>query len=223
VTEHRLRIAAGVLAAALFTLLCMWLGMRVAGPVTHTYNIGSVQFYVDPSWSGKTKVYLPLAGWEIEAPIFSAPFALHAQPRHVSPSALRRAAHGVSRTVKTAKKDLKRAAILTFVRSFIFALLGALAAGGIVMLFLRALDYPWRTALITGGCCVGFAVVVVATSGVWLKLSLDIRAFKQSKVVLGNGKVLMRVIKALHNDRSENGVVVDLSQLVRRGDRAESR
>jgi hypothetical protein len=223
VTEHRLRIAAGVLAAALFTVLCMWLGMRVAGPVTQSYSLGTVQFYVDPSWIGKTKVYLPLAGWEIEAPVFSAPYALHAQPGRVSVSALRRAAHGVKPALKTAKKSLKHAAILTFIRSLLFALLGALAAGAIVMLVLRVVEYPWRTALITGACCLGFGFVVVATSGLWLWQSVDIKAFRQSKVVVGNAKALTRIVNKLRNARQENGVVEDLSQLVERGDRSTTR
>ena len=79
-------LVAAVVGAALFTLLCMWIAMRAAGPQTHGYNLGSVQFDIAPSWSGKAKVYIPIAGWEIEAPIFSAPYAFHAQPRHVSPA-----------------------------------------------------------------------------------------------------------------------------------------
>ena len=71
-----LKIAAAVAGAALFTLICMWLGLRVAGPQS--------------SFSGKAKVYIPLAGWEIEAPVFSAPYAIHAQPRRVSPRAVGR-------------------------------------------------------------------------------------------------------------------------------------
>jgi len=43
-----------------------------------------------PFFSGKAKVYIPLAGWEIEAPVFSAPYAIHAQPRRVSPRAVGR-------------------------------------------------------------------------------------------------------------------------------------
>ena len=84
-----LRLGGAVLGCGLFTLLCMWVGMRAAGPQTHDYNLGSVSLYVAPSWSGKAKVYIPIAGWEIEAPVFSAPYAFHAQPRHVSPTVMR--------------------------------------------------------------------------------------------------------------------------------------
>jgi len=84
-----LKIAAAVAGAALFTLICMWLGLRVAGPQSHTYNLGSVELSLARS-SGKAKVYIPLAGWEIEAPVFSAPYAIHAQPRRVSPRAVGR-------------------------------------------------------------------------------------------------------------------------------------
>ncbi len=124
--------------------------MRAAGPQTHGYNLGSVQFDIAPSWSGKAKVYIPIAGWEIEAPIFSAPYAFHAQPRHVSPAAVERAAHGVRKTLKKAKSELKTAAIITAVRAFLFALLGALAAGAVVMLLLRSARLPVATGTARG-------------------------------------------------------------------------
>ena len=73
-----LKIAAAVAGAALFTL------SRI-----HT-TLGSVELSLAPSFSGKAKVYIPLAGWEIEAPVFSAPYAIHAQPRRVSPRAVGR-------------------------------------------------------------------------------------------------------------------------------------
>ena len=202
---------------ALFTLLCMWIGMRAAGPQSHSYNLGSVSFYVAPSFSGKAKVYVPIAGWEIEAPIFSAPYAFHAQPRRISAGALERATRGVKQTLKKTKSQLKTAAIVTFVRAFLFALLGALAAGAIVLLVVRVLSYPWKTALIAGGGCVGFAVVLLGASGLWLWQSLTIVAFKQAKVTLGSGKVLTKNISRFRNDGQVNSVLQDLSHLIESG------
>jgi len=209
------RLAAGVLGVALFTLVCMWIGLRAAGPQAHSYNLGSVELYVAPSFSGKATVSIPIAGWEIEAPIFSAPFALHAQPKRVSPTALARASKGVKLTLKKTKSQLKTAAIITFVRAFLFALLGALAAGAIVMLVLRVLDYPWKTALIAGGGCLALGVVVVGTSGLWLWQSLTISAFKQTTVTLGSGKVLTRNVVRFRNDGQVNTVLQDLSHLIK--------
>ena len=95
----------------------------------------------------------------------------------------RRARTGDERREGNVEEDegqLKRAAIVTFVRAFLFALLGALAAGAIVLLVAR-LSYPWKTALIAGGGCLALGAVVVATSGLWLS-SLKISAFKQANV-----------------------------------------
>lgn len=215
-----LRLGGAVLGCGLFTLLCMWVGMRAAGPQTHGYNLGSVSLYVAPSWSGKAKVYIPLAGWEIEAPVFSAPYAFHAQPRHVSPTAIKRASHGVTKTLKKTKHDLKIAAILTAVRAFLYALLGALVAGGIIALLLRAFGYRWKEGLLAGAACLGFAVVLVGTSGLWLWQSLDVKAFKHAKITLGSGKVLTRDVARFRNDKGVNSVLQDLSHLVQGGERS---
>jgi hypothetical protein len=217
-----LRLAGAGLGAALFTLLSMWIGLRVAGPVSHSYNLGSVQFDIEPSFSGKAKVYIPLAGWEIEAPIFSAPYAVHAQPRRVSPSAVRRAAHGVHKTIKKTKHDLKWAAIWSFVRAFLFALAGALAAGGVVALLLRALEYRWKTALVVGASCLAFGVVVVGTSGLWLWQSLDIKAFRRAQATRGSGQAFRNAVERFRNDGRASTVLKDLSHLVARGDRVKN-
>ena len=214
-----LKIAAAVAGAALFTLICMWLGLRVAGPQSHGYNLGSVEFSLAPSFSGKAKVYIPLAGWEIEAPVFSAPYAIHAQPRRVSPGAVERAAHGVRKTLKTTKEDLKHAAIVTIIRAFLFALLGALAAGAVTMLLLRALRYRWRTSLLAGASCLSFGAIVVFASGLWLWQSLDVKAFKQAKITVGSGRVLARSVHRFRNDIDVNTIIEDLSNLVANGDR----
>lgn len=217
----RLRLAGAVLGAALFTLLAMWIGLRTAGPDTHSYNLGSVQLDIAPSFSGKAQVYIPLAGWQIEAPIFSAPYAFKAQPRRVSPTAVRRAAKGIHETIRKTKHELKWAAIWTAVRAFLFALAGALAAGGVVALLLRALQFPWRTAKIAGAACLGFGALVVGTSALWLWQSLDIKAFKHPKVTLGNGKVLHESIERFRNDKKTGTVLQDLAHLIAKGDRVK--
>jgi hypothetical protein len=208
-----------VLAAAVFTLLSMWIGVRAGGPASHSISLGSIQLDVSPSFSGKAQVYIPLAGWEIEAPVFSAPYAFQAQPRRVDRAAIVRASKGVRKTLNKTKGELKTAAILTFVRSFLFALLGALAAGGIVVLLARTLDYRPRPALLAGAGCFGFAVVVVLVSGLWVWQSLDIKAFKHPKITLGHGKALTIARVRLENSHGENSVIRVLSRLVARGQR----
>ena len=216
-----LRLAAATIAAGLFTLLCMWLGLRVAGATSHMYNLGAVELTVAPSFSGKVQVDIPLAGWEIEAPVFSAPYALHAEPQRISPAAVRRASHGVRQTIRTTKRELKHAATITFIRAFLFALDGALVAGLFVILLLRTLGSGWRTAVLAGSGCLAFGFVVVAASGLWLWQSVDVRAFKDAKVTLGNGKVLTRSVIRFRNDNSITTVFQDLSRLIRSGASAD--
>jgi hypothetical protein len=210
-----------MLAAALFTLFCMWLGLRVAGPREHTYNLGSVELSVAPSFSGKVKVDIPLAGWEIEAPVFSTPYALHAEPQRVSPAAVRRASHGVRQAISTTKRELKHAAIIAFIRAFLFALDGAFVAGVLVMLLLRSLEYGWRSAVAAGSACLAFGFVIVGASGLWLWQSVDVAAFKEAKVTLGNGKVLTRSVVRFRDDNSTETVFQDLSRLIRSGASAD--
>lgn len=211
------RLAAATVAAALFTLFCMWLGLRVAGPRPQTYNLGTLELSVAPSFSGKVKVDIPLAGWSIEAPAFSAPYALHAEPRRVSPAAVRRASRGVGETIRTTKRQLKHGAIITFIRAFLFALDGAFVAGVLVLLLLRSLEYRWTTALIAGSACLVFGVVVVAASGLWLWQSVDVTEFKHAKVTLGNGKTLSRSVFRFRDDNSIETVFQDLARLIRSG------
>ncbi len=218
-TRARLRIAGIALGAAVFTLLAMWIGVRAGGPQSHTLSIGSVQFDVSPSFSGKAQVYIPLAGWEIEAPVFSAPYAFHAQPRRISPTAIKRAAHGVHETLQKTKRELKRAAIITFVRAFLFALLGALVAGAIVFLIARSLAYRKKPALVAGAGCLALGVLVVAASGLWVWQSLDLKSFREPKITLGDGRALTIARNQLRNSKGENSVLKILSRFVAKGDR----
>ena len=123
------------------------------------------------------------------------------------------------KTLKTTKGELKHAAIVTIIRAFLFALLGALAAGAVTMLLLRALRYRWCTSLLAGASCLGFGAIVVLASGLWLWQSLDVKAFKQAKITLGNGRVLARSVHRFRNDIDVNTIIEDLSNLVANGDR----
>src|SRR6266511_3449206 len=136
------RVGLIALLLGFFTLVCMLLAMRLAGPVTHKYNLGTLQYEVRPSFSGKAELFVPLAGWQLEAPVFDAPYTLHLQPKDVDAREIVRAAAGVKESIKTAKHDVKHGAILTFVRAFLFALAGGLAAGVVALLAFLASGRP---------------------------------------------------------------------------------
>jgi hypothetical protein len=209
------------LAAALFTLACMLVGMRAAGPVTWDYNLGSLELEVRPSFAGKAQLYLPLAGWQLEAPIFSAPYAIRVEPRRVSVAAITRASNGLHRTIKRTQTDLKDAAIWTFVRAFLFALAGGLAAGAVVTLTMRALQRRWGAAVRAGGACLALAALVLVGSGLWLWQSLDIDALKRARVTSGHGKALTTVQRELALDEGQPGFLQDLATLVARARRID--
>jgi hypothetical protein len=204
-----------VTAAAVLTLFGMWVGFRAAGPINRSFNLGSLSLRISPSFSGKALVYVPLAGWEVEAPVFSAPFTVLAEPRRLSPVALKRAAHGLRQTVKLTKRELKRAAIIAFVRAFLIALLGALIAGILVALAARVWGSRWRTAVLGGAACLVFALALLGGGGLWVWQSLNLPAFKQAKITLGNGRVLHGAVERLRNDHSAGSVIADLSRMLR--------
>ncbi|HEX9417084.1 MAG TPA: hypothetical protein VF895_10305 [Gaiellaceae bacterium] len=213
-------LAAGALGFALFTLVCMLLAMRLAGPVTHSYNLGTLEYEIEPSFSGKAQIYVPLADWELEAPLYGAPYVLHIEPREVSPTAIVRAAKGFKPALKQAKKDIKHSAIWTFVRAFMFGLLGGLAAALLVLLFLRAIGRAWRTSMVVGAGCFVLATLLVAGSGLWLWQSLDLNAFHDITITNGRGaKAMVDARRQLRHDNDLPAILQDLSRLVARGDR----
>jgi len=91
------------------------------------------------------------------------------------------------------------------------------------MLLLRALEYRWRPALRAGAACFALGVVVVTASGLWVWQSLDIKAFKRSKITLGQGKGLTKTVDELRHDKNVNRVLQDLSRMVAKGDRIKRR
>jgi hypothetical protein len=212
------------LGFALFTLVCLVLAMRLAGPVTHSYNLGTLEYEIKPSFSGKAQIYVPLADWELEAPLYGAPYVLHVEPREVSPTALVRAAKGFKPALGQAKKDIKHSAIWTFVRAFMFGLLGGLAAALLVLMFLRAIGRTWKTSAIVGASCFVLAALLVAGSGLWLWQSLDLNAFHDITITKGRGaKAMVRAREQLRDDNGLPAILQDLSRLVARGDHIKIR
>jgi hypothetical protein len=209
------RVGLIALLLGFFTLVCMLLAMRLAGPVTHKYNLGTLQYEVSPSFSGKAQLFVPLAGWQLEAPVYDAPYTLHVQPKDVDPHEVVRAARGVKESLKTAKKDVKHGAIFTFVRAFMFALAGGLAAALVAVLAFLAFGRPRRLAWTAGACCFALSVLLAGGSGLWVWQSLNISALKRPVATRGAGsKVVAAVIRRLANDGSLETVIQDLAPLL---------
>lgn len=209
------RIGLVALLLGLFTLVSMLLAMRLAGPVTHGYNLGSLQYEVRPSFSGKAELFVPLAGWQLEAPVFSAPYTLRVVPQDVDGKKIVQAAAGTEKTIKTAKHDVKHAAILTFVRAFLLALAGGLVAAAVALLAFLALGRPQRLAWAAAAGCFGLSILLTGGSGLWVWQSLDISALKHPVATRGAGsKDVARVIETLANDANLGTVIQDLAPLL---------
>ena len=220
-TRARPASVAIALAAGLFTVACMVIAMRVAGPITHEYNLGSVRFEVTPSFSGKAQIYVPLVGWQLEAPLFSAPYTIRAEPRQVSAAAVAQAAKGFRTTLEQTERDLEHAAIWTFVRAFLFALAGGAAAAVVIALLLGALQGGWGTALRAGAACFVLSLLLIAASALWLWQSLDINAFKRTQITSGHGTPLTAALRDLGQDNRERAFLQDLARLVARARRID--
>jgi hypothetical protein len=203
------------LVLAFFTLVCMLVAMRLAGPVTHGYNLGTLQYEVSPSFSGKAELFVPLTGWQLEAPVFSAPYTIHVEPRDVDSRAVARAAAGIEKTIKTAKHDVKHGAILAFVRAFLFALAGGLAAGAVVLLFFLAFGRPPWLAGAAGAGCFALSILLAGGSGLWVWQSLDISALKHPVATRGAGsKAVAGAIEKLANDHDLGTIIQDVAPLL---------
>jgi len=209
------RVGLIALLLGFFTLVCMLLAMRLAGPVTHKYNLGTLQYEVRPSFSGKAQLFVPLAGWQLEAPVFDAPYTLAVQPRHVDPHEIVRAAGGVKETLKTAKRDVKHGAILTFVRALLFSLAGGLVAGAVALLAFLAFGRPRRLAWMAAAACFALSILLAGGSGLWVWQSLNISALKRPTATHGAGsKAVAAVIRRLANDGNLGTVIQDLAPLL---------
>lgn len=209
------RIGFVALLLGFFTLVCMLLAMRLAGPVTHGYNLGTLQYEISPSFSGKAELFVPLAGWELEAPVSSAPYTIRVVPQDVNSKAIVRAAQGIEQTIKTAKHDVKHAAILTFVRAFLLALAGGFVAAVIALLAFLAFRRPQRLAWAAAAGCFALSILLTSASGLWVWQSLDISALKHPVATRGAGsKTVARVVTKLANDRDLGTIIQDLAPLL---------
>lgn len=214
-SSRGMKIAAAALVIAVFTLVSMLIGMRVGGPVTHQYNLGSLSYDVRPSFTGKAELYVPFTGWQLEAGVIGAPYALHLEPRSVSGKALVRAAKGIGESLHRAKKNIKHSAILAFVRALLFGLAGGVVAAVIVALALLAFWQQRRVALLAGAGCTALTLLLVGGSGLWVWQSIDIGALKRPRVTKGAGsKVLDTAVRRLTRDGSLESFIQDLAPLL---------
>jgi hypothetical protein len=126
-----LRAAAWLAVAASCGLLAvggMFLGLRLATPGTYSSALGSASFQVRPATHGEVEVFIPLADWGLRAHPFSAPLALHVEPRVLNRQALIAAASGNHAVLRRTEAELSRDGRRALARALRYLVLGVLMA-----------------------------------------------------------------------------------------------
>lgn len=171
----------GTLVAAL-AVAGIALGVRVAGPSTHTTALGDVRLRVEPSLRGEVDAYVPIADWGVRANAFRGPFRIEVEPRSIDRSAMLSAAAGEHDLLDRATDDADAAAASVLWRTAGSGVGGAVLAGALASLALRALrSETRRAALMLLLAVTGTALVIVSASVLVARVTFDPQAFEQPR------------------------------------------
>jgi hypothetical protein len=209
------RLAALALTLVL-TLAGMYLGMRIAGPVTRPYNLGTLSYEVVPTLHGNAEILIPRTGVRLEAKLVDAPFVLRVKPRSLSVTGIAEAALGARAALKTAKSDIVHGATWAFVRAFLYALGGGLvgaALSGVLVFFFSRLG----TAILCGALGVVLTLVAVGGSGIWVWRAHYIQALEHPTVISGPHRAklnLTPLIRKIRMAHSLEDVIHDLAPVL---------
>jgi predicted phosphodiesterase len=171
------------------------LGLRLAGPSTHTTALGTVALRVDAAWRGQVDAFIPIANWGVRADAFRGPLRLHVEPRSIDRDALLDTAGGDRRVLTRAEKDANEAADAAFQRALRWAIGGALALG--LAVALAAISLGDRSPLHAIGWLLAPALLAAALSvGALLRVesTFDPEAF-QNPSFYARGAELAQLLK----------------------------
>lgn len=198
------------------TLGCMYAAMRMAGPVTRGYNLGTLSYEVQPSLNGRAELVIPHTGVRLEAKALDAPYVLRVKPRSLSVKGLAEAAVGVRSAVHTAKNDIVRGVIWAFVRALVYALVGGLIGAALSATLVFVFGRLGR-ALLAGVIGVVLAVAGVGASGLWVWQAHYIRALEHPTVIAGERAQklnLAPLLRRIRHARDFEEVIRDLSSVL---------
>lgn len=209
------RLAAVALTLVL-TLAGMYVGMRIAGPVTRGYNLGSMSYEVRPALHGNAEIVVPRTGLRLKAKLLDAPFVLRVKPASLSVTGLAEAALGVRSALDTAKSDIVDGVIRAFARAFLYALGGGLLAAAlsalIVFFFGRV-----GTAILCGMIGAFLTLAVVSGCAIWVWQAHYIHALEHPTVVSGPHRTqlnLSPIVRKLRRSGSLEEVIHDLAPVL---------
>ena len=208
---------ASIALTIVLTLAGMYLGMRIAGTSTRSYNLGSLQYEVRPVLHGRAEIVIPHTGLRLESKHLHAPFLLKVRPHSFSLTGIAEAGLGVRSALTTAKTDIVHGATWAFVRAFLYALGGGLIAAlisALLVFFFGRLG----TAILCAALGVLLTLAVVGGSGVWVWRSHYVQALEHPTVVAGGQRTklnLRPLIRKLKKAHSLEDVVHDLAPVLR--------
>ncbi len=209
------RLAALALTLVL-TLGGMYVGMRIAGPVTRSYNLGSLSYEIRPALHGNAEVLIPHTGVKLRAKLVDAPYVLVVKPRSFSVTGIAEAALGVRSALNTAKNDIVDGVIRAFVRAFLYALGGGLV-GAALSALLVFFFFRLGTAILCGAVGVIVTLVVVGGSAIWVWRAHYIQALEHPTVVSGPHRAklnLTPLVRKIRTAHSLEDVIHDLAPVL---------
>jgi hypothetical protein len=209
------RLAALALTLVL-TLAGMYLGMRIAGPTTRGYNLGSLSYEVRPALHGNAEILIPRTGLRLEAKLVDAPYVVRVKPRSFSVTGIAAAAIGVRSALNTARDDIVHGVIWAFVRAFLYALAGGLVGAGISALLVFFFG-RLGTAILCGAIGVVVTLVVVGGSAIWVWRAHYIEALEHPTVVARGQHTklnLKPLIRKIRSADSLEDVIHDLAPVL---------
>lgn len=207
---------ASIALTLVLTLAGMYLGMRIAGPVTRSYNLGSISYEVRPALHGSAEVFIPHTGIRLKAKVVDAPYVLRVKPRSLSLTGIAEAALGVRSALDTAKTDIIHGVIWTFVRAFLYALAGGLVGAAIAAVLVLFFGRLGR-AIMCGFIGVFVTLAVVGGSAVWVWQAHYISALEHPTVIAGAHSAKLNLhplIEKIRRAHSLEDVIHDLAPVL---------
>jgi len=143
-----LRALAIVAGCTVLAIGGLWLGLRLSTAATYGSALGTASFQLEPSSRGTVEVFVPLADWGLRAHAFSAPLALHVEPRVLNRQALVAAAQGNRGVLRQTAHALAADGRRAIGRAARYLLLGVLIAAALGWGVLRAYHCRNRRLLV---------------------------------------------------------------------------